>query len=435
MPTEAASATDRVLGLLDQVAASDRPSFAGHAEIGAGRDSNVNSATNAGQFAIPAFDGPLFNVAPGSGRRNDKFGTLAAGASVQAPLAQGWSLFGGIDARSTLNATAHDLNTRIATGSNGLSHVEGLHAQTVAVQTNAAWISSSPYRTANGASLQWQSQLDAADRSVLGSAYARRLGFGATTTRPTCWPASGSRWPRSGNSSRRFDTLALHRTSSCTTTPWTRHFDDRLGLSQGELERLMMEPIAPLLAVEQLLSDRPRDLVARGADNGVEPEFGFKMEVPKNLYDLSVRRGTLTTEERYKINEHMVHRIMMLERMPFPKHLRRVPEYAGTHHERIDGTGYPRQLSGAELSVPSRIMAVADIFEALTASDRPYKKPKKLSEALRVLQSMAGDHIDADIYDLFLTAGVYRDFAAKHLSADQIDVTDATPYPSRAARG
>lgn len=162
MPAEAASATDRVLGLLDQVAASDRPSFAGHAEIGAGRDSNVNSATNAGQFAIPAFDGPLFNVAPGSGRRSDKFGTLAAGASVQAPLAQGWSLFGGIDARSTLNATAHDLNTRIATGSIGLSHVEGLHAQTVAVQTNAAWISSSPYRTANGASLQWQSQLDAA---------------------------------------------------------------------------------------------------------------------------------------------------------------------------------------------------------------------------------------------------------------------------------
>ena len=153
----------------------------------------------------------------------------------------------------------------------------------------------------------------------------------------------------------------------------------------------MMEPIAPLLAVEQLRSDRPRDLVARGADNGLEPEFGFKMEVPKNLYDLSVRRGALTTEERYKINEHMVHTIMMLERMPFPKHLRRVPEYAGTHHERIDGTGYPRQLSGAELSVPSRIMAVADIFEALTASDRPYKKPKKLSEALRVLQSMAGD--------------------------------------------
>jgi HD-GYP domain-containing protein (c-di-GMP phosphodiesterase class II)/DNA-binding response OmpR family regulator len=241
--------------------------------------------------------------------------------------------------------------------------------------------------------------------------------------------------------SEAMETADEERLAAIAKTPWTRHFDDRLGLSQGELARLIDEPTTPLPAVEHLLSDRPRDLVARGADDGLVPEFDFKMDVPEHLYNhgevynLSIRRGTLTREERYKINEHMVHTIMMLERMPFPKHLRRVPEYAGTHHERIDGKGYPRRLSGAELSVPSRIMAVADIFEALTASDRPYKKPKKLSEALRVLQGMAGDHIDADIYDLFITAGVFRDFAAKHLSAEQIDVTDGTPYLSRPARG
>lgn len=197
MPEEAAAAIDRVLGLLDQVAPSERPSFAGYAEIGGGWDSNVNSATNAGQFAIPAFGGLLFNVAPGSARTSDKFGTLAAGGSVQVPLAKGWSLFGGLDGRSILNANAHDMNTSVATGSVGISHLDGLNAQTAALQTNAAWISSSLYRTANGASVQWQSQVDAAsqasvfaqwsrltytgqnerdaDRSVLGLAYARRF--------------------------------------------------------------------------------------------------------------------------------------------------------------------------------------------------------------------------------------------------------------------
>jgi len=181
--------------------------------------------------------------------------------------------------------------------------------------------------------------------------------------------------------------------------------------------------------------------VQRGSGDRLDPAFGFKMDMPEHLYNhgelynLSVRRGTLTPEERYKINEHMVHTVMMLERMPFPKHLQRVPEYAGTHHERIDGRGYPRQLSGKELSVPSRIMAVADIFEALTASDRPYKKPKKLSEALQVLQQMAGSHIDPHIYNLFITAGVFRDFATRHLRPDQIDVVDGTPYLARIDHG
>lgn len=202
MPKDAAAAIDRVLGLLDQVAPSDRASFAGYAEIGAGWDSNVNSATNAGQFAVPAFGGLLFNVAPGSGRTSDKFGAAAAGASVQVPVARGWSLIGGIDGRSTLNANAHEMNTSVAAGSAGVSHAEGAHAQTVALQTNAAWISSNLYRTANGASLQWQTQLDAAsqtsvfaqwsrltytgqnqrdaDRSVLGTAYARRFDSNGT---------------------------------------------------------------------------------------------------------------------------------------------------------------------------------------------------------------------------------------------------------------
>ncbi|MDB5819533.1 MAG: diguanylate cyclase, partial [Rhizobacter sp.] len=184
-------------------------------------------------------------------------------------------------------------------------------------------------------------------------------------------------------------------------------------------------------AVEPLLADRPRHIVPRPASQRLQPGFGFQMDVPEHLYNqgelynLGVQRGTLTAEERYKINEHMVHTVMMLERMPFPQALRRVPEYAGTHHETLDGTGYPRRLTREQLSVPSRIMAIADVFEALTAADRPYKAPKKLSEALRILHSMKmRDHIDPDLFDLFLTSGVYLRYAHKHLSAEQRDEVD-----------
>ena len=115
------------------------------------------------------------------------------------------------------------------------------------------------------------------------------------------------------------------------------------------------------------------------------------MEVPHylgnlgELYNLSVSRGTLTTEDRFRINEHMISTIKMLESLPFPDELSKVPRYASTHHETMRGSGYPRRLSGDELSVPERILAVADIFEALTASDRPYKKAKTISEALDIL--------------------------------------------------
>lgn len=230
---------------------------------------------------------------------------------------------------------------------------------------------------------------------------------------------------------REEDLARLHALAQVT---WVRHFDDRLGLSAAELDRRRDEPPAPLPAVEQLLADRPHDVIPRPPEQAPDPAFGFRMAVPQHLYNLGelhnlgVRRGTLTAEERYKINEHMVHTIMMLERMPFPKELRRVPEYAGTHHERMDGQGYPRGLRAAELSVPSRIMAVADVFEALTAADRPYKKAKTLSEALTVLRGMAGDHVDPHVFNLFLSSGVFLAFAHKHLTPDQIDVTDGRAF-------
>lgn len=143
------------------------------------------------------------------------------------------------------------------------------------------------------------------------------------------------------------------------------------------------------------------------------------------VLNLSIRRGTLNDEEREIINNHIVATIKMLESLPFPRNLQNVPEYAGGHHEKMDGTGYPKGLKRDEMSVQARIMAIADIFEALTASDRPYKQGKKLSECLKIMGFMKKDqHIDPDIFDIFIKNGVYLDYAEEFLDPDQIDTID-----------
>jgi HD-GYP domain-containing protein (c-di-GMP phosphodiesterase class II) len=143
------------------------------------------------------------------------------------------------------------------------------------------------------------------------------------------------------------------------------------------------------------------------------------------IHNLTISRGTLTPEERTIINDHIVVTIDMLEQLPFPKNLKRVPEYAGGHHEKMDGTGYPKGLKRDEMSVPARMMAIADIFEALTAADRPYKKAKTLSESLGIMKKMnETDHIDPDLFRLFVKTGIYRKYAEEFLDPDQIDEVD-----------
>jgi HD-GYP domain-containing protein (c-di-GMP phosphodiesterase class II) len=138
--------------------------------------------------------------------------------------------------------------------------------------------------------------------------------------------------------------------------------------------------------------------------------------------NLSISRGTLNDEERKVINDHIVLTIKMLSQLPYPKHLRNVPEYAGGHHETLIGTGYPKGLKKDEMSVQARILAVADIFEALTASDRPYKKPKSLSETMKILEFMRKDgHIDPDILDIFIKEKIYLKYATEFLKPEQID--------------
>jgi len=218
---------------------------------------------------------------------------------------------------------------------------------------------------------------------------------------------------------------------------WVRHLDDRLGISDDENQRKARTPAAELPIKEPLLADKEEHIFHRtdgGNPFGSNP-YEFRMDVPEHLYNLGeiynlcIERGTLTAEDRFKINDHIMQTIIMLEQLPFPPHLARVPEIAGGHHETMEGTGYPRKLTRDEMSLPARIMAIADIFEALTASDRPYKKAKTLSESLKIMSFMRNDaHIDPDLFDLFLECGIYQDYADKFLDPSQVDEVDVSAY-------
>lgn len=151
---------------------------------------------------------------------------------------------------------------------------------------------------------------------------------------------------------------------------------------------------------------------------------------PDELENLTIQFGTLTQAEREIINHHIVVTIKMLESLPWPRHLKNVPEYAGGHHERMDGKGYPRGLRREQMSVQARVMGIADIFEALTAKDRPYKKGKTLTESLNILGKLKlNGHIDPDLFDVFVREKVYLEYARQFLNPEQIDEVDETMIP------
>jgi len=234
------------------------------------------------------------------------------------------------------------------------------------------------------------------------------------------------------------DDDAKARVQTIAEQTWTRTLNNRVGISIAERKRFERTPAPDLPVVEPLLMDRddhliPYDVQPFSADP--DNPYGFKVDIPEykfnkgEVYNLSISRGTLTNEERFIINDHIVQTAVMLENLPLPKALRRVPEIACGHHEKIDGTGYPRKLTGDQMSVQARVMAIADVFEALTAADRPYKDRKTLSQSLRIMSFMAKDnHMDRDLYHLFLDSGVYRDYADKFLLEDQIDEVDIEEY-------
>jgi HD-GYP domain-containing protein (c-di-GMP phosphodiesterase class II) len=174
--------------------------------------------------------------------------------------------------------------------------------------------------------------------------------------------------------------------------------------------------------LDQADQERIREIATRRIRQGEEDVPLLSGEMVENL---TISRGTLTREERLIINGHMVQTIRMLERLPFPEDLKRVPEYAGGHHEKMDGSGYPKGLYAGDMSVPARALAIADVFEALTASDRPYKKGKPLSVSLRIMAEMKQhNHLDPELFDEFVTSKVYLQYAERFLKPAQIDAVD-----------
>ncbi|WP_417346775.1 HD domain-containing phosphohydrolase [Ferrimonas sp.] len=227
---------------------------------------------------------------------------------------------------------------------------------------------------------------------------------------------------------------SIERLRGIATRTWQRHFDDCLGLGPLE-ERRRGESQVQLPVTENLLSDKPEHRIAWERKQSYDPSLGIKLEPTElqnnqgELYNLCIRKGTLNDEERFRINEHTVSTIKILESLPFPPELANVPRYASTHHETLKGTGYPRRLTGDQLSVGERILVLADIFEALTADDRPYKKAKSLSSAINILHKMVkDDHVDGEVFRLFLSTGVYMEYAERFLKPAQMDEVDLSRY-------
>ncbi|MCF7970108.1 MAG: HD domain-containing protein [Methylococcaceae bacterium] len=225
----------------------------------------------------------------------------------------------------------------------------------------------------------------------------------------------------------------IQRLAEIAEYTWERTLDDRLGVSWEERQRQQKTAAKALPVREKLLADKAEHIIEREAGDKIPQDnpWGFKLDVPEykynrgELYNLSIEKGTLTEEERFKINDHIVQTIIMLQNLPYPKYLADVPLVAGSHHEKMDGTGYPKRLMGADMPLTARIMAIADIFEALTASDRPYKKAKPLSVAIRIMSDMAkNQHIDPELFSLFLSSGCYLEYAYKFLDSEQIDDVD-----------
>jgi HD-GYP domain-containing protein (c-di-GMP phosphodiesterase class II) len=235
--------------------------------------------------------------------------------------------------------------------------------------------------------------------------------------------------PLTEDDRRRLGRIA-HRT-------WLRTLDDTIGLSREERTRKPETP-ASLPVVEKLLADKPEHLIPHHVQHCYPPDnpWGFQVSPSPHrlnlgeLHNLLVDRGTLTPEERHLINDHIVQTIVMLSRLPFPRELAAVPEIAGAHHEHLDGSGYPRGLASEQLSLTARMLALADVFEALTAADRPYKHGKTSAEATVILQGMAvSGHLDQDVLNLALASGVFDRYAGQFLSPPDIQAMPEQALP------
>lgn len=231
---------------------------------------------------------------------------------------------------------------------------------------------------------------------------------------------------------------AIIRLKQIAQRQWKRTLDDQLGISWLEAKRHTETPSLPVM--ENVLADKAVHQIqweTGQAPQDIWPEKfvlqpGALRYNRGELYNLCIRRGTLNDEERFMINDHIVQTILMLKRLPYPEHLKHVPDIAGGHHERMDGKGYPRGLNEQQLSIPARIMAIADVFEALTSSDRPYKKAKTLAESIDIMTDMVtSGHIDPKLYLIFLEQKIYQRYASQFLDATQQSQVDLDQHIQR----
>jgi len=222
------------------------------------------------------------------------------------------------------------------------------------------------------------------------------------------------------------------RLTEISKRTWLRTLPDDIGISQQALAKIP-EGLNRLPAIENVLADKLEHLCTweEKQKQNKHSKRDFKILQPAHrfnrgeIHNLIVKAGTLTEEERYHINDHIVQTYVMLDQIMYPEYLKNVPLIAGSHHEKMNGEGYPLKLKGEEIPIGGRMIAVADIFEALTASDRPYKDAKKLSQALKIMAFMVKDeHLDHDVFDLFLTKGVYQPYADEYLKPEQLDFVD-----------
>ena len=172
----------------------------------------------------------------------------------------------------------------------------------------------------------------------------------------------------------------------------------------GRLLRAVELANEPTVVTADICAELDALLHCSGSELGAGPLLR-----PEELRALRVRRGTLDESERREIEAHVTHTYRFLSQIPWTPELRRVPEIAYGHHEKLNGCGYPRGLVGEQLPVQVRVMTIADIYDALTAADRPYKRAVTPDAALDILRAeCAAGELDADLLDTFLEAGIYR---------------------------
>ena len=231
---------------------------------------------------------------------------------------------------------------------------------------------------------------------------------------------------------REINDTDYERLIKISNTTWERNFSKYIGISWQESEYMACNDAEKLPVQEHLLSDAKEHEIPRSpSDLSLYKKESVKMQIPKllynkgEIYNLSIPAGTITKEEKFKIQEHAIHTLKILKELPWSDKLKYIVEDAANHHEHLDGSGYPRLLNATRLSIPARIMAIADIFEALTSKDRPYKKVKSLSQVLSIMLDMAkANNIDSQIFKLFIKNKIYLKYAREYLEESQIDLEE-----------